>query len=90
MVDWRIMLSSFVLIFLAEIGDKTQLVIVGLAAKEKMPLAVFLGASTALVLTTVLAVVFGEALTRLVPLHYIRYLAGILFIVFGFLILLGK
>ncbi len=89
-MDWKIILNSFLLIFLAEIGDKTQLVIVGLAAKEKMPLAVFLGAGAALVLATVLAVAFGEALTRLIPLHYIRYLAGLVFIVFGCLILVGK
>lgn len=89
-MDWKVILNSFLLIFLAEIGDKTQLAIVGLAAKEKMPLAVLLGAGAALVLATVLAVAFGEALARLIPLYYIRYLAGFVFIVFGCLILLGK
>ena len=90
MLNWKIILSSFLLIFLAEIGDKTQLAIVSLAAKEKMPLAVLIGAAGALVVTPALAVVFGEAITRLVPVHYIRYLAGLVFIFFGCLILLGK
>lgn len=90
MLDWKIVLNTFLLILVAEIGDKTQLAIVGLTAREKMPVAVFLGAGAALVLATVLAVVFGEALAKLIPLHYVRCVAGIVFIAFGFLVLLGK
>jgi putative Ca2+/H+ antiporter (TMEM165/GDT1 family) len=90
MVEWKIVLSSFLLVFLAEIGDKTQLAIVGLAVREKNPLAVLLGAVGALVITTVVAVALGEAIAKLVPLHYIRRVAGSVFVLFGVLILLGK
>ena len=83
-------LMTFGLIFLAELGDKTQLATMLLAAQNKSPWSVFLGAATALILSSVLGVLLGGILTRLVPQAYIQSGAGVLFILLGALLLLEK
>ena len=89
-MEWKVVLSSFTLMFLAEMGDKTQLALFSFAAKTKQPLAVLLGGAAALLLTTALAVAFGGLIGRFVPDSVMRWIAGLLFIGFGLLILLGK
>ncbi len=89
-LDWRIMATAFGMVFLAELGDKTQLAAMLLSAESGNIWSVFLGASGALVLSTLLAVTLGAALTRLVPDHYIRMAAGTIFVVLGALILLDR
>jgi putative Ca2+/H+ antiporter (TMEM165/GDT1 family) len=89
-VDWKVMLSTFGLIFIAELGDKTQLTTMMLAAQTDAPRAVFLGAALALALSALLGVVFGEAVTRVVPAHFIHFAAGIAFIGLGIVLVLGK
>jgi putative Ca2+/H+ antiporter (TMEM165/GDT1 family) len=84
------MLSTFGLIFLAELGDKTQLTTMMLAAQTDSALAVFVGAAAALALSALLGVVFGEAITRVVPTQMIHLAAGIAFIGLGLLLVLGK
>ncbi len=89
-MDYKLFASTFVLIFLAELGDKTQLAAMArTAGAEGSKWVVFAAASLALVFSTLIAVVFGSTLTRLVPVHYIKAAAGTLFIVFGVLILHG-
>jgi putative Ca2+/H+ antiporter (TMEM165/GDT1 family) len=88
-MDWKTILSTFGLIFLAELGDKTQLACIGLACKTRSPLAVFLGAVGALAAVTLVGVVFGEALANLVPAAYIRKASGALFMVVGAAILIS-
>ena len=78
-----ILFLVFVTIFLAELGDKTQLATFAFAAESKSRLAVFLGAAGALLLTSLLAVVFGSAASRLIPANYIKIGAGVLFILLG-------
>ena len=85
-----IAVRAFVLIFLAEMGDKTQLMSMALAAQHKKPVPVFLGAALALAVVTLIGVVFGEALTRIIPARRIHQLAGLVFIVFGALMLVRK
>jgi putative Ca2+/H+ antiporter (TMEM165/GDT1 family) len=82
-VDFKVMLTTFGMIFLAELGDKTQLATFAFAAESKTRLSVFLGAAGALLLTSLLAVVFGSAVSRLIPAHYIKSGAGVLFILLG-------
>jgi rubrerythrin len=88
----KLFVSTFVLIFLAELGDKTQLAAMAKSIEGRM--TVFLAASLALVCSTLIAVVFGDALTRIIPERYIQMAAAILFIVFGgimlFNVLTGK
>ena len=89
-MDLKLFLSTFGLVFLAELGDKTQLATLSLAASGRSRLAVFLGAAGALVLTSGIAVLVGEAVARVVPAIWIHRLAGAGFIVMGVLFLLGK
>jgi len=88
-MDWKIVGSTFAMIFLAELGDKTQLAIFSFAAGSRSPLAVMLGAGGALLLTTLLAVLVGSTVGRLVPADVMRYVAGGLFILFGALMIGG-
>lgn len=81
---------TFATLFLAELGDKTQLSVITLTAKTKSPVPVFLGAAAALVLVTLLGVLAGEALLRVVPEQVIKKIAAAAFIVIGSLMLWGK
>lgn len=87
-MDWKLFASTFAAVFLAELGDKTQLATLSLAAGNASRWAVFAGAALALVATTAIAVMAGEALTRAVPPIWIKRAAGALFIVLGVLILI--
>lgn len=89
-MDWRVMLMTFGAIFLAEMGDKTQLAAMTMAAETKRPVAVFIGASLALVCVSALGVVVGGTLGHLLPLLWIKRAAAVLFILIGVLILLDK
>jgi putative Ca2+/H+ antiporter (TMEM165/GDT1 family) len=77
------MLTTFGMIFLAELGDKTQLATFAFATENRTRLSVFLGASGALICSSLLAVLFGAAISRLISPFYIKIGAGILFIVLG-------
>jgi putative Ca2+/H+ antiporter (TMEM165/GDT1 family) len=77
--------SSFSLIALMELGDKTQLAVVSLAAEYDAPILVFAGVMLAFAALTGLGVVLGSAISKRVPLKYVRIGSGLLFIVFGVL-----
>ena len=89
-MDVKLFLSTFGLVFLAELGDKTQLATLSLAASGSSRLTVFLGAATALVLTSLIAVLVGEGLARLVPPVWIHRTAGVAFLALGIVFLVGK
>jgi len=82
-MELKVMLTTFGMIFLAELGDKTQLATFAFAAESKTKLAVFIGSAGALIVTSLLAVVFGSAISRLIPPNYIKMGAGGLFVVLG-------
>ena len=89
-MDWRVLASTFGLIFLAELGDKTQLAAIAMSAESKSPVAVFAGAVLALALVTLIGVAFGSTLTRVIPARYIRMAAGALFVVVGLFMLIPR
>lgn len=71
-------------VLLAELGDKTQLATMLFATdKSVRPLYVFAAASAALVVSTLLAVLFGEAVTRFLPARTLKLIAGLAFIAVG-------
>ncbi|MCB1882096.1 MAG: TMEM165/GDT1 family protein, partial [Gammaproteobacteria bacterium] len=74
--------STFGLIFLAEIGDKSQLVCMTLAARHRHP-PVLLGAVAAFLVLNTLAVVFGAGLAQWIPDYVLAIAVAILFGVFG-------
>jgi putative Ca2+/H+ antiporter (TMEM165/GDT1 family) len=86
----RILLSTFALLFIAELGDKTQLAVISMTAKHKAPLWIFLGAALALVAVTALGVLGGELLTRIIPEAILRKIAAVLFVGMGLLMWFEK
>jgi len=78
-------LMAFVTIFLAELGDKTQLATLALAAGGHARWLVFLGAALALTATSALAVLVGSALGEFLPVFWLRRGAGVLMIALGVL-----
>jgi putative Ca2+/H+ antiporter (TMEM165/GDT1 family) len=82
-MDFKIMLTTFGMVFLAELGDKTQLATFCLSADCDSKISVFLAAAGALILSSLIAVFFGEAVSRFVPAIYIKIGAGFFFILAG-------
>ena len=82
-MDYKILLTTFGMVFLAELGDKTQLATFCLSADCDPKLAVFLGSALALVLSSLIAVFFGAVFSRYVPILYIKVAAGAFFLVAG-------
>ena len=89
-MDWKIFGTAFLTLFLAELGDKTQLAIITMTSKTDSKLAVFLGASLALVIVSLLAVLFGGVLTAYVPTEWLQRIVAFASIVIGVLMLIGK
>jgi putative Ca2+/H+ antiporter (TMEM165/GDT1 family) len=87
---WKSVFTAFLLVFLAELGDKTQLSTMLLASKSDSIWMIFLGSSLALLLSTLLGVLFGSMINRYIPEIYIQIGSGIAFLIVGFLLLAGK
>lgn len=81
-MSWSLFASTFAAIFLAEMGDKTQLAAFAMAGSGSK-LTVFVAASLALVATTAIAVLLGGVVNRYVPAVWVRRGAGALFILIG-------
>jgi putative Ca2+/H+ antiporter (TMEM165/GDT1 family) len=87
---WKIFLSTFALLFVAELGDKTQLAVISMTAKHKSPLWIFLGGALALAAVTGLGVLGGDVLTRFIPETALRKIAAVLFVGMGLLMWFDK
>ena len=81
------LIATTVLFFLAEMGDKTQLATLALGAKFQSPVFVTLGTTLGMLVADGLAVVFGERLTKIIPMKAIRIFSSILFALFGLALL---
>ena len=86
-MNWSLFWSTFGLVFLAELGDKTQLTVLAQSAVHGR-LAVCLAACLALCASTLLAVLFGGILSRFLPPRTLHLLSGALFILFGLLLII--
>lgn len=82
-MDLKLLFTTFATIFLAELGDKTQLATLAFSAEGKSRLAVFIGSAGALVLTSLLGVIFGAAIAKVTPPNTIKIGAGVLFLILG-------
>jgi len=87
---WKIFITSFGIMFLAEIGDKTQLAVISLAGRFRSPWIVFAGAALAMIAATAVGVAVGSFLPSVLGEKAVRLVSGGLFVLFGLLILVGK
>lgn len=89
-MDWRSFVLVFWSVFIAEIGDKTQLATMMFSAEGRNPYIVFLGSAAALVLAAGIGVLAGGWLSTRIPPSYIKMAAGIGFIGIGIWTLASK
>ena len=78
-----LLFTTFVTVFLAEMGDKTQLTTITLSSTTNKPIAVFLGSSIALILATLLGALAGGSIANLIPEFMLKLLSGIVFLILG-------
>ena len=84
MSDHGIFITTLLLIFVAEFGDKTQIAVAGLAGSFD-PLPVWLGATAALVMVSILGVWAGRTVLQRLPLLWLHRISGGIFLLFAFL-----
>lgn len=77
------------MVFLAELGDKTQISTIIFAANSKSTFSVFLGSALALIASSLLSVYLGSFLSDTLPITYIHTSAGLIFIIIGILLIAG-
>ena len=83
-MDWKIFLTIFAAVFIAELGDKTQLATMLFAAdKEVSKYTVFLAASAALIFASAIGVLAGSLLSEYINEKILHYVAGFGFIAIG-------
>jgi len=78
-----LLFTTFFTVFLAEMGDKTQLTTITLSSTTNKPLAVFIGSSIALILATLLGALAGGSISNLIPAFLLKLLSGIVFLFIG-------
>jgi len=89
-VELKTLLSTFGAVFVAELGDKTQLATLSMSSGTTSKWAVFAGSALALCTTSAIAVLAGGVIARFVPPHYLRRIAGAVFILLGVLYIATK
>jgi putative Ca2+/H+ antiporter (TMEM165/GDT1 family) len=85
-LDWGALFSTLALVFVAELGDKTQLAVVTQTCKFRRPWPVFVGASLALVLVSLVGALGGQLISRVIPPLALRLVAALAFVIMGLLI----
>ena len=78
-----LLLSTFITIFIAELGDKTQLATLTISGTSNKPLAVFLGSASALVLASLLGALAGGSISNFVPEIILKSIASVTFFIIG-------
>ena len=87
---WKSIITAFVLVFIAELGDKTQLSTMILASKSSSIWYTFIGSSLALILSSLVGVLAGSIINKYIPGTFIQKFSGGAFIIIGTLLILGK
>ncbi|MFM7423789.1 MAG: TMEM165/GDT1 family protein [Elainella sp.] len=87
-MDWHLVGLSFVMVFISELGDKSQLAAIALSGSSKSLKAVFFGSSAALLLASLLGVLLGEGISQILPLVWLKAIAAVGFAVMGLKLLL--
>ena len=83
-MDWKIFITIFIAVFIAELGDKTQLATMLFATdREVSKYTVFIAASAALIVATAIGVLAGSLFSEFINEKYLHYIAGVGFILIG-------
>lgn len=86
----KIIISTFFIVFIAELGDKTQLATMIMSSQSNSKLGVLLGSSLALICSSVLGVLIGSALNKYIPPNLIQLASGIAFVAIGIVLIFHK
>jgi putative Ca2+/H+ antiporter (TMEM165/GDT1 family) len=86
-MDWQLFGLSFLTVFLAEIGDKSQLAAIALGGSSKSPRGVFFGSITALILASFLGVIAGGGVAHFFPPRILKAIAALGFAIMAIKIL---
>ncbi len=89
-MDLTLLLSTFTTVFVAELGDKTQIATFAISGTTNRPYAVFLGSSAALVTTSLLGAVAGGSISSILPERLLEGIASIIFIYLGLTFILNS
>lgn len=89
-MDWQLLGLTFITVFLAEIGDKSQLAAIALGGSLKSPRSVFLGTVSALILASFLGVLVGGGVAQLFPVRTLKAIAAVGFALMALRLLLSK
>jgi putative Ca2+/H+ antiporter (TMEM165/GDT1 family) len=89
-MNWQLLGLSFITVFIAELGDKSQLAAIALGGCSKYPKAVFFGSVVALLLASFLGVLVGGEISQWLPPHVLKAIAAVGFAVLGVRLLLAK
>ena len=85
-----LILSTFLTVFIAELGDKTQLATLTLSGTSNRPLAVFLGSASALILASLLGALTGGSISTFVPEVFLKSIASLTFFILGLKLLIDS
>lgn len=88
--DWKLFLTTFTTLFIAELGDKTQFAAIAASAQSRSVLEVLLGVVLGLAFAGILGVLAGQALARYLDPTWMRYVSGFTFIAVGIWMLFAK
>ncbi len=88
--QWNAFAITFATVFLAELGDKTQIATINFAARGYPVLSVFAGSACALFLAALMGAAFGAAASRFISPEILSRVAGIIFVVMGALMFMRK
>jgi putative Ca2+/H+ antiporter (TMEM165/GDT1 family) len=86
-MDWKLFGASFLIVFIAELGDKSQLAAITLSCQCQHPRAIFLGSATALIFTSFLGVLVGGGIAQILPTQFLKAVAAIGFALMGTMLL---
>ncbi len=89
-MDLKVFLNTFMVIFIAEIFDKTELAIFSFSLRNQGRFSIFLGAMIAFLISTILALVLGSFISHIISAKFIRYISSGIFLITSILIFIGK
>ena len=85
-----LLLSTFLTVFIAELGDKTQLATLTISGTTNKPLAVFLGSASALVFASFLGALTGGSISKFLPEVVLKSIAAITFLIIGLRLIINS